>query len=79
MEQPTDTELLDFLESLMGRVDHYKRIGLISLDTDIHITGSESCSIYVRDLIGDTAAQGHGKTVRAAIKEVLAEVAKGKE
>ena len=75
----TDTDLLDFLESLMCRAVQYKRIGLISLDTDIHITGSDNCSIYVRDLVGDTAAQGHGTTVRAAIKEVMAEVAKGTE
>jgi hypothetical protein len=69
----TDTDRIEFLEGLKKRtVFINKKKPAYFPCTDIHISGPEHCSIYCRNEIGDIDFQGHGKTVREAIDETIA-------
>lgn len=74
----TDTERMDFLETLRNRTifvnkknpAYYKR-------TDIHISGPDHCAIFARTEIGSGVEfAGHGNTVRDAIDEAMNAAAK---
>lgn len=72
----TDTERMDFLETLRNRTTfvnkknpaYYKR-------TDIHISGPAHCAIYARTEIGCIEFEGHGESVREAIDAAIQETA----
>lgn len=67
---PTDKEMMDFLESLMGR--KRKISGReIRLTTDIHVRGFDA-SLYARTGIGSGIKfSGGGLTVRECIAKAM--------
>jgi len=71
----TDTERLDFLESLLLRKKKLTRKEFW-LGTDIHIDGGR-CMIYARTGIGSNIEfDGIGDSVREAIDDAIANAAK---
>ena len=72
----TDTERMDFLETLRNRtVFVNKKNPVYYKRTDIHITGPVGCSIYARSLGAGAEFDGHGVSVRDAIDEIMAAMA----
>ena len=71
---PTDTERLDFLETLRNRtVFVNKKNPAYYQPTDIHIHGPDRCSLYARSLGSDIVFQGHGESVRDALDAAIVE------
>ena len=67
----TDKQRIDFLESCRMRTRYVNvRLGNKDVDTDLHIS-KFGTSIYLRDIFGNIENEGHGKTVRSAIDDVM--------
>jgi hypothetical protein len=68
-----DAERIEFLESLLLRKEFMstyrpaERVG-----SDLHI-GYGHCELYMRDLVGNIAHEGHGDSVREAIDAAMKE------
>ena len=70
----TDTERMDFLETLRNRTTFVnKKNPAYYQSTDIHIHGPDRCSLYARSLGSDIVFQGHGESVREAIDAAMQE------
>jgi len=66
----TDTERIDFLESLMTRTEYQNKARPTeSVGSDIHMH-SRRCSLYVRNLFGNVVASGESDSVRDTIDAV---------
>jgi len=73
---PTDSERIDFLETLRNRtVFVNKKNPAYYQPADIHIHGPDRCSLYARSLGSDIVFQGHGESIRAAIDTAMSEAA----
>lgn len=69
---PTDTERMDFLESLRDRTIFVnKKSPAYYKPTDIHINGPDRCILYARSLDFNIEFQGYGESVRAAIDAAM--------
>lgn len=69
---PTDTERMDFMESLLNRaIFQNKRNPTYYKSTDIHINGPNRCNIFVRNETGGVEYEGHGGSVRESIDDAI--------
>lgn len=76
----TDTERIDFLQSLMTRTEYQNaRRPSEPLGADMHFNAHSSVSLYLRDLCGQVSAYGNGTSVRECIDMAAAQVASGKD
>lgn len=76
----TDKQRLDFLESLLKRaLYNKKKTPAYYKPSDIHITGPERCSIYVRGLERYVEYSGHGTSVREAIDNAIKAASEGQK
>ena len=69
----TDTERLDFLESLLARSEFQNsRRPKVSVGSDLWMNDGQA-SLYLRNMFGRTVQTGDGDSVRAAIDQLIKE------
>ena len=69
----TDTERLNFLDSLMKRTEYQNmRRPSVGVDSDMHINSHGNVALYARDLCGRVVAAGSAENVRDAIDQCAA-------